>query len=205
MMKSLIILIMLSLMPIENVMSPEEMFILDVPSYDQQELGLPTGCEIVSLAMMINYRYSADVTTLADQMPRSSDPNEGYRGNPYRSDGYSIFPSALMELLSDYVGNAIDMTGAEVSTLKEQLISGAPVIVWVNGLGFVVHCITLTGFDENGLYYNDPWTGEKSAYITDEEFYDIWNEPIYDPFNDTYHAPRMALSYTTDSDITSSN
>lgn len=169
---------------------------LDVPSFNQQELGLATGCEIVSLSMMINYSVFVDIDDLVDEMPRSLDPNLGFTGNPSTTSGFTVFPSALEEVTEDYLDNAIDMTGGSMEDIKEQLSNDSPVVAWINGLGWNVHAITISGYDENGFYYNDPWTGGKDTFITYNAFYDIWNKPIYDKRYNISYSTRKALSYT---------
>jgi len=172
--------------------------LLDVPAYNQRELGYDSGCEIVSVAMMINYEREADIDQLVSEMPYSYDPRLGYRGNPrFLSSGFTILPSALLDLTSQYLGQAIDMTGCSMDDLKRQLNSGCPIVAWVNGLGFNVHAVCLTGYDDNGFYYNDPWCGSKNAFITYESFYQIWNCPITDENNPELSYPvRLALSYS---------
>ena len=171
--------------------------LLDVPAYNQRELGLYSGCEIVSLGMMINYTVDIDIQTLVTEMPRSDDPNLGFRGDPTSlRDGFTIFPPALMELTGKYLGQAKDMTGCNMDDLKNQLNSNCPIVVWVDGLGFNVHAVCLTGYDGEGFFYNDPWYGSKNASISYDQFYSIWNKPIYD--EDYYFAypVRQALSYS---------
>jgi uncharacterized protein YvpB len=166
-----------------------------VPLYNQRALGYNSGCEIVSTAMMINYTKKVSVDTLVSQMPRSSDPNKGYRGDiRVLSSGFTIFPSALTSLTKKYLGSAVDMTGCDMEALKKKLREGKPVVVWVNGLGFRVHAICLTGFNDSGFYYNDPWTASRSS-ITYKSFYSIWNKAIYDRQLDKNYSTRKALSY----------
>ena len=152
--------------------------LLDVPLLNQRDLGYPTGCEIVSLGMMINYQTKADIHTLISQMPLSDDPNYGFVGNPAVMSGFTVFPSALTPLAEEYLGQAVDMTGCGIYDLKAQLNLNCPIVVWVSGLGFNVHAICLTGYNEEGFYYNDPWKGSKNAFISYDYFYSIWNKPI---------------------------
>jgi len=169
--------------------------LLDVPSYNQQTLGYFTGCEIVSLGMMINFQKEVDTATLVSKMPLSNDPNIGFVGNPKSKNGFTIFPTALKELTEEYMGNAKDMTGCEISDLKEHINDGHPIVVWVNGLGFNVHAICLTGYTREGFYYNDPWTGMKSSFISYEKFYSIWDKPIENRKSKVAYPTRLSLSY----------
>jgi uncharacterized protein YvpB len=169
--------------------------LLNVPAYSQRALGYYTGCEIVSLGMMINYKTQVSVKTLVSKMPRSNDPAKGFRGEPTSSGGFTILPSALTALTTEDLGQAKNMTGCSMDDLKRQLQSGCPIVVWVNGLGFNVHAVCLTGYNGNGFYYNDPWRGSKDALITYKKFYSIWNKPIYDGQRNVTFPIRLALSY----------
>ena len=169
---------------------------LEVPSYNQMELGYPLGCELVSLAMMMNYKRDVDVGDLYIDLPRADHPDEGFRGDPATSTrGWTIFPPALAGMMVKYMGSSYDMSNLEMEDLKEQLNTNTPILVWIKGLGWPVHALCLTGYDETGFFYNDPATGEKDVPISYEEFYTIWNDPIYDRVLDLTYAPRKALSY----------
>ena len=169
--------------------------LLDIQPLNQRALGYPTGCEMIALAMMIHYESEADLTTLMSKMPRSRDPRLGFRGDPTTSNGFTILPPALLELTTEYMGNAIDMTGSSMDDLKVQLNLNRPIVVWINGKGFNVHAMCLTGYNETGFYYNDPWPGSKNTFITYERFYSMWNRPIVDQILGITYPTRMALSY----------
>jgi len=157
--------------------------LLDVPIYNQRSLGLYSGCEIVATAMMINYTRDVSVQTLVSEMPYGDDPNYGYRGDIYGT-GFTIYPSGLLDLVGEYLGSADNMsTDAHICTLNDiiaKLDMNRPVVAWVNGLGFIVHAICITGYDADGIYYNNPWTGQKNEFISYDVFYSIWNKPIPD-------------------------
>lgn len=168
---------------------------LDVPLFNQQTLGYWSGCEIVSLGMVINYETKVDIQTLVSQMPRSTDPTKGFRGDVQSRRGFTVLPMALTELTGAYLGEGKDMTGCTVQNLKVQLNSNRPIVIWVNGLGFNVHAICLTGYNQDGFFYNDPWQGSKDTFISYGDFYEIWNNPIYDQQLDVSYPVRLALSY----------
>ena len=169
---------------------------LDVPSYNQIDLGYPLGCELVALAMMMNYEYNVDIYDLYMDLPRADLPYEGFRGDPATStSGWTIFPSALSGMMIKYIGSSYDMSNLEMEDLKEQLNTDTPILVWIKGLGWPVHALCLTGYDEFGFLYNDPATGEKDAHISYADFYEIWNEPIIDRVLGLTYTPRKALSY----------
>jgi len=169
---------------------------LDVPSYNQTELGYPLGCELVSLAMMMNYTTEVDIDDLYNDLPRADNPYEGFRGDPATStSGWTIFPPALADMMIKYIGRSYDMSGLEMEDLVKQLNTNTPILVWIKGLGWPVHALCLTGYDNSGFFYNDPWTGEKDTYIAYDDFYEIWNEPIVDRVLNLTYTPRKALSY----------
>ena len=170
--------------------------LLNVPSFNQQALGLPTGCEIVALAMVVAMYSDADVFALIEEMPRNYDPMLGFRGDPFTRGGFTILPPALMELTERHIGSAVDMTGASVQEVQAQLARGRPVLTWLRGMfGFTVHVITLTGFNEYGFFYNDPWLGGVNEFITYEDFLSMWDDPIRDLRLNRVYPPRIALSY----------
>lgn len=168
---------------------------LDVPIYNQRKLGYPTGCETVSLGMMIGFAKPVEIDTLFSKLPLGFDPEKGFRGNPKDDSGFTVFPHALLAITQEYLGSAVDLSGCEISVLNDMLLSGTPVVAWVSGLGFGVHAVCLSGFDDTGFFYNDPWTGEKNAHIGFEDFYEIWNKPIRDPDLGIYYPARRALGY----------
>jgi uncharacterized protein YvpB len=178
-----------------NSVSPE--VLLNIPAVNQHELGYPTGCEMISLSMMINYATGkpADLEELYKNLPRAFNPADGFRGDPKTETGFSIYPTALKFLADDYLDNVQDITGCDMDFLKGKLAKGIPVIIWVNGLGFNVHAFCLTGYDEKGFYYNDPWNGRKDRFITYNTFYGAWNNPVYDEHLNNEAPPRMALSF----------
>ena len=154
------------------------------------------GCEITALAMLINYTVKAELDVLAAEMPRAENPYEGFRGDPASTNyGWTIFPPALIEMTEKYLGSAVDMSGCEPDDLKEKLAEGKPVMVWIRGLGWPVHALCLTGYDQDGFYYNDPATGEKDVFIEYEEFYFIWSDPIIDNYLRITFSPKIAMSY----------
>lgn len=137
---------------------------------------LPTGCEITAVTMMLRYAgYNVNKIQLANEMPRSNNGDYGFVGNPFSYSGWWIFPTGIAPVVRHYVGHADILTGASLQTIKNHLINGHLVVVWVaNVNGFVNHALALTGFDSNNLFYNNPWTGRKES-MTIGDFYSHWN------------------------------
>lgn len=163
--------------PPTPVVSPPKTvsYILDVPLINQRP-ELPTGCEITAVTMMLLYSGAkVNKVALANEMPKSSNPNSGYVGNPFLRSGWTIYPPALLPLVKKYTGTCIDLTGCTKEMLEEQIRKNKPVVVWASGMyGFSVHALTLTGYDETNYYFNDPWANKKNMPIKKNVFVSKW-------------------------------
>lgn len=147
--------------------------------FNDSSRDLQTGCEITAVSMMLRYTGAkVDKIKLAKEMPyHSSNPNKGYVGNPW-GDGpiNTVYPSALTGLVSKYTGSSVNLTGSGLGSIKDRLNKKHPVVAWVGSMhGFGIHAITLTGYDNNRVYYNDPWTGEKDASMSWNSFNNKWS------------------------------
>lgn len=141
-----------------------------------QRPELPTGCEITAVTMMLKYAgCNVNKIDLANEMPRSNDGNKGFVGNPFSPSGWWIFPTGIAPVVNHHIGHSQIMTGASLDAIKNKLIQGHLVVIWVANVdGFINHALTLTGFNGDTLYYNDPWTGQKASMSTGY-FYQHWN------------------------------
>jgi uncharacterized protein YvpB len=152
---------------------------LDVPLLTQMP-ELPAGCEATSVAMMLNFAgANTSKFKIVNMMPRSDDdPSLGYVGNPFEGDGWTIYPAALVPIAKELIGSGVDLSGDPTRALQV-LSQGHPVVCWVTLHGFYVHAIVLTGFDDENIYYNDPWTGEKDASLSVSDFDSVWGLQEY--------------------------
>ena len=157
---------------------------LDVPLVEQFPLA-PTGCEIASLTMLLQYAgYETTFEQSLEDMWYSTDPYEGFVGDPYSWDGgWTIYPEAAAQWIAERIGSAQILTGVSLEELRDVLRDGKPVVVWVYLPGIAEHCMCITGFDKNGFYLNDPY-GTKDWFCDYELFELYWAN-----YN------RMALSY----------
>lgn len=142
-----------------------------------QRPQLPTGCEITAWTMMANYAgIKISKTTAADIMPKSANPNYGFMGSPYsvHGRGLVVYPNGLSAMTKKYLGSYVNMTGCSLSDIKAKLLNKHLVMVWVVSLdGFGSHTVALTGYNNSGFFYNDPWTGTKRM-MSYEYFTGIW-------------------------------
>nr|WP_054654927.1 C39 family peptidase [Secundilactobacillus silagei] len=130
-----------------------------------QRPQLPTGCEITATAMMLQFGGAkVDKMSLAKEMPRSSNPNKGFVGSPYSASGWYVFPGGLMGVVKAHMGTAKNMTGASLTSIKSQVRRNHLVVVWVANVdGFSNHALTVTGYSKSRIYYNDPWTKQRTS------------------------------------------
>ncbi|MFB6365134.1 C39 family peptidase [Paenibacillus elgii] len=120
--------------------------LLEAP-HIRQRPELPSGCEVTSLAMLLQfYGVNKSKMDLVPEMKKDPTPirynkngSIAYWGNPNTgfvgevtgaAKGFGIYHTALFELLKDYVPTAQDMTKEPFSKLEDQLIQGIPSVVW---------------------------------------------------------------------------
>lgn len=141
-----------------------------------QNPELPTGCEMTAVTMMLRYAgVNINKFQVANETPRSSNGNYGFVGNPYSVTGWWVFPTGIAPVVQNHLGTSQVMTGASLAAIQGKLNIGHLVVVWMANMnGFVNHAITLTGYNANGFFYNNPWTGQKEA-MSYGEFYGHWN------------------------------
>ncbi|MDR0999601.1 MAG: C39 family peptidase [Clostridiales bacterium] len=149
---------------------------------------LARGCEVTSLAMLINYLgVSATKQELADKIQKTDardDPNKGFVGNMFTFDemGYGVYHAPIYDLLSQYAPTAVDLSGCDFEVIDYYLDLGIPVWVIVNSkyaplpdeefdtwqlqdgdikITYREHSVLVTGYDADNIYFNDP-LGERA-------------------------------------------
>jgi uncharacterized protein YvpB len=123
--------------------------ILGVPLISQLP-ALPRGCEVTSLAMLLNYKgVDVDKMTLAQQIrkdptPHSivdgvvhfGNPNYGFVGDMknINNPGYGVYSAPIYDLLKEYYfpNDAIKLTGADFEDVLQFVYHGSPVWVVIN-------------------------------------------------------------------------
>ncbi|KRK07468.1 hypothetical protein FC52_GL000639 [Lactobacillus pasteurii DSM 23907 = CRBIP 24.76] len=135
-----------------------------------------------AVIMMLNFAgVHISKTKAAAVMPRSSNPNRGFIGSPYKAYplGYLVAPNGVKPVVKRYLGKAVNMTGYPISALKQKLLKSHLVVVWVGAFDtFSNHALTLTGYKGSTLFYNDPWTGKKAS-ISEASFRVHWALDAY--------------------------
>lgn len=139
-----------TLLPSAEAAEPEEGILLTVGNI-AQEPELPNGCEVTSLAILLNYYgYKADKVDLAENYLVKSDfwagewgemyapsPEEAYPGSPGQYMlGYYCYPGVIVATGNKYFAGreapyeVENLSGATTRHLRGLLDDEIPVIVW---------------------------------------------------------------------------
>lgn len=177
----------------------KEESILEAPLILQNP-ELPRGCEVTSLAMLLQYAgISVDKMTLASEIKKDpANPYLGFVGNMYllHEPGYGVYHGPIRQLMEEYLpGKTIDLTGCEFEDLLFFLSEKVPVWVIVNAkfseldpgefntwhtpsgavkITFREHSVLLTGFDQEYVYFNDPLVNISNNKTDRELFQAAW-------------------------------
>ncbi|MED1512082.1 C39 family peptidase [Bacillus proteolyticus] len=170
----------------------EKVILSNVPLI-QQLPELERGCEVTSLAMMLQYAgVSADKMKLANEIKKvkfiedgvRGNPNEGFVGNIYTlsESGYGVYHGPLFQLAKIYLPNkAVDLTGKSIEEIYKSVKAGQPVVMITNA--------TFAPLDEDEFTIWETNSGDVS--ITYNEHcvvlvgYDKESVYIRDPLNDS--------------------
>lgn len=124
---------------------PKAFMIYNVPF--QTQIGvLPTGCELISAMMLLQY-HKRDVSiddiishTLQFYPERKNGrvyapyPSEAFIGTPDDPTGFGCFPPVVADMMSNFLPSyleAVDTSGTELSDLAETYVANDyPVLIW---------------------------------------------------------------------------
>jgi uncharacterized protein YvpB len=149
---------------------------LDVPLLYQGYL-YPTGCEIVSTAMLLDYlgypytvdelidRYLPTGNLVTDLFGNQSGPSpyDAFVGDPRQADGFGCYEPVIENVLAAAVRapqTAVDTSGKTLAELADRYVkNGTPVLVWV----------TIGMMDpSDGMAWQLDGTGETFTWIAQE-------------------------------------
>lgn len=154
-------------------------FQLQVAAKAQRPI-LPTGCEITDVAMLLEFRGKPQsLAKIANEIPYSDDPETGFWGNPFNDTGYTMYPPAWRHYFEKHLGSFTDLSKQPVSTFRQQLAKGKPIVVWVEMHGFPAHAILLTGYSTSTFIYNDPYTGKAERRISSQHLWELMASQHY--------------------------
>ncbi len=121
----------------------EKIILSNVPLI-QQLPELDRGCEVTSLAMMLQYAgITVDKMKLANEIKKVDFMNDGVRGNPnegfvgniytFSESGYGVYHGPLFQLAKKYLPNkAVDLTGKGIEEMYKSVKAGQPVVMITN-------------------------------------------------------------------------
>lgn len=147
--------------------------LLDAPIISQLP-ELQRGCEVTSLAMMIEQAgKKADKMTLAKQIKKvpftdkngyRGNPNDGFVGNIYTfsQPGLGVYHGPIYKLAKHYLGDeVVDLTGKDWKAVEEKLANGHAVWVIVNS--------AFSPLPDYDHYWYTFWTKEGAIRVTYKE------------------------------------
>lgn len=123
---------------------------IDVPLINQNP-ELRYGCEVTSLAMVLNYagvkvnkmELYKKVKKDRDPIRRSANGDILYWGNPRdgfvgdmtgRRAGYAVFDQPIAQLVNEYLPDrAVNLTNQPFQNILKHVSKGYPVVVWTTG------------------------------------------------------------------------
>ncbi|MEE8705299.1 MAG: C39 family peptidase [Oscillospiraceae bacterium] len=183
---------------------------INVP-YFSQEGDFPTGCELVSAYMVLQYygvpisedewvsRIPCTDLSSIDSWPELAgpSPDECFVGNPYLLDGFGCFPPVIVDAMNQVLPEghrAMVTTGTPLQELAETYVSvGKPVLVWatinmVPSYPSQTWMITNPGIQSVDYYdYWDSVTGEIFTWPANEHcLVLVGYDSDYYYFNDPY-------------------
>ncbi|HDR3345953.1 C39 family peptidase [Bacillus cereus group sp. MYBK163-2] len=165
----------------------EKVILSNVPLI-QQLPELDRGCEVTSLAMMLQYAgVSVDKMTLANEIKKvdfiddgvRGNPNEGFVGNIYTfsESGYGVYHGPLFQLAEKYLPNkAVDLTGKNIEEIYKSVKAGKPVVMITNATFAPLDEAEFTTWETNSgdvsITYNEHCVvligyDQESVYIRD--------------------------------------
>jgi uncharacterized protein YvpB len=117
----------------------------------KQNPELKYGCEVTSLAMVLNYAgvktnkmelYQAIqkdsdplVRTARGDITRWGNPSHGFVGDMTgQRPGYAVFDQPMIQLINKYLpGRAVNLTNQSFENVLNHVAKGQPVVVWTTG------------------------------------------------------------------------
>ncbi|WP_250278094.1 C39 family peptidase [[Clostridium] colinum] len=125
------------------------MYQIERVPYLNQYPELFRGCEVTSLAMLLNYKgIKVDKMELADKIKKepfiftlkdgnqyNGNPHKGFVGDIYSKEnlGYGVYNEPIYEIFKEYVGGeALNLTGANFQDLYYYISKNRPVWIIIN-------------------------------------------------------------------------
>lgn len=144
------------------------------------------SCESAAAAMAAQYHGLAlDEAQVLAALPRNDNPHLGFRGNVDGPTGgledYGVYAGPVLQVLRDH-GLSARLVEGGLAGIKAAIARGNPVIAWVTyncivstpvertigGQAVTLvpyqHAVVVIGYNEAGVWANDPWDGREDFY-----------------------------------------
>lgn len=151
-------------------------------------LYAPNACEAASLKMALSVKgiaLNTSLKSLITAMPKSSDPNKGFKGNPYKESSrnvvWTIYPKPLAAFARRYDKTAYNFTGASKNQLITEIKRGNPLVVagsWHFQNGRPYHVLALVGYRLGQFRVADPYMqkswANKAFWVSTKQFMHVF-------------------------------
>jgi uncharacterized protein YvpB len=192
-----LILWVIPILPAQASELPGQAFVSGVIGHAQ---SYSLSCESRSAADWAAF-WGVDISEgeFLNALPRSSNPKEGFVGNPNDDWGYTppysygVHAAPVAKLLRQYGLDAHAGTGLSWEEIRAEVAAGRPVIVWVIGsiwsgtakeyrpsdnesaiVAAFEHTMILVGYDDNQVHLVDAFTGLTISHKIDN-FLTSWS------------------------------
>jgi len=160
---------------------------LQVPA---QKQGRNLSCESAAASMAARYQgVPLDEDEVLAALPRHPNPHLGFRGSvdgqPGGLEDYGVYAGPILAVLR---ARGLDARAVEngLAGIKAALARGNPVVAWITyncqpgnpttvmvdgeavDLVAYQHAVVLTGYNDQGVWANDPWDGREDFYANDD-------------------------------------
>lgn len=144
------------------------------------------SCESCAASMAAQYHgVPLSEAEVLSALPRADNPYLGFRGNVDGSPGgiedYGVYAGPILDILNAK-GLRAEMVEGGMEGIKAAISGGQPVIAWItyncqystpvtrtidDAIVSMVpyqHAVVVTGYDDDGVWANDPWDGQEDFY-----------------------------------------
>lgn len=155
---------------------------------DRQRQSHNLSCESSAASMAAHYHgVSLSEAEVLVALPLNDNPYLGFRGNVDGETGgigdYGVYAGPVMDILNDRGLRASPVEGG-LDGIQTALARGNPVIAWITydcqrhtpttatiggetvPLVPYQHAVVVTGYNNQGVWANDPWDGQEDFYTT---------------------------------------
>jgi uncharacterized protein YvpB len=162
--------------------APPAIYLTGFPTLKQQH---SLTCE--SSAASMGTRGVVTESQIMALLPRTANPNFGFRGNPNGEQGtklvdYGVYAGPVHNALARLGYTSTVLSYASDANIRTYINRGWPVVAWVtyalqpaqprlvahNGVQFVLvpheHAVLITGYDSQTVLANDPWMRKVVRY-----------------------------------------